>query len=165
MLQAMGIHTQNKQQVNISWLNFLKMFTLLHYHCATKTQYIDFWSRFINPESKKLLTQREFEERMELLARGSYTDNQTLISLNYAHGLYQMFASQNCISKDEKSLGDLIFKKVKKRLNSEVIHIEYLNQTLKKECEFILDEEMVAEGEIKIKKLTAVAGTEEESTQ
>ena len=55
MLQAMGIHTQNKQQVNIAWLNFLKMFTLLHYHCATKAQYIEFWSRFINPESKKLL--------------------------------------------------------------------------------------------------------------
>ena len=40
----------------------------------------------------------------------------------------------------------------------------YLNQTLKKECEFILDEEMVAEGEIKIKQLTAVTGSGEEST-
>lgn len=91
---------------------------------------------------------------MELLARGSFTDTQTLISVNYAHGLYQVFASQNCISKkDEKTIGQINFNKVKKRLNSEAIHIEYLNQTLKKECEFILDEEMIAEGEIRLRKL------------
>ena len=28
-----------------------------------------------------------------------------------------------------------------------------MNQTLKKECDFILDEEMMADGEIKIRKL------------
>ena len=36
ILQAMGIHTQNKQQVNITWIQFLRMSTLLSYHCATK---------------------------------------------------------------------------------------------------------------------------------
>ena len=42
ILQAMGIHTQNKQQVNITWIQFLKMSTLLSYHCATKQQYVEF---------------------------------------------------------------------------------------------------------------------------
>ena len=64
-----------------------------------------------------------------------------------------MFAAQACLSKDEKSLGEINFNKVKKRLNAEAIHIEYLNQTLKKECDFILDEEMMANGEIKIRSL------------
>lgn len=50
------------------------MSTLLSYHCATKAQYIDFWLRFMNPENKKFVTQEEFEETMELLARGSFTD-------------------------------------------------------------------------------------------
>ena len=45
--------------------------------------------------------------------------------------------------------------KLKKRLNSETLHIEYLNQTLKKDCEFILDEDQMAEGEIKIRKIKA----------
>lgn len=153
ILQAMGIHTQNKQQVNITWLQFLKMSTLLSYHCATKAQYVDFWVRFMNPEARKFVPQDEFEKRMELLARGSFTDNETLISVNFARGLYQMFAAQGCISKDDKCLGEINFHKVKKRLAAESIHIEYLNQTLKKECEFILDEEMVAEGEIKIRNL------------
>ena len=107
----------------------------------------------MNPESRKFVPQDEFEKRMELLARGSFTDNETLISVNYARGLYQMFAAQGCISKDEKSLGEINFNKVKKRLNAEAIHIEYLNQTLKKECEFILDEEMMANGEIKIRSI------------
>lgn len=84
----MGIHTQNKQQVNITWIQFLRLATLLSYHCATKQQYIEFWMRFMNPESRKFVPQEEFEKRMELLARGSFTDNETLISVNYAHGLY-----------------------------------------------------------------------------
>ena len=50
-------------------------------------------------------------------------------------------------------MGEINFNKVKKRLNAETIHIEYLNQTLKKECEFILDEEMMADGEIKIRNM------------
>jgi len=107
----------------------------------------------MNPEGKKFVPQEEFEKRMELLARGSFTDNETLISVNYARGLYQMLAAQTCLSKEDKYLGDVNFNKVKKRLNAEAIHIEYLNQTLKKECEFILDEEMMAEGEIKIRDL------------
>ena len=157
ILQAMGIHTQNKQQVNITWIQFLRMSTLLSYHCATKQQYIDFWLRFMNPESRKFLPQDEFESRMELLARGSFTDNETLISVNYARGLYQMFAAQSCLSRDEKSLGEINFNKVKKRFNAEAIHIEYLNQTLKKECEFILDEEMMANGEMKIRSIKELA--------
>ena len=86
----------------------------------------------MNPESKKFVPQAEFEDRMELLARGSFTDNQTLISVNYARGFYQMFAAQGCLSMDEKYLGEINFNKVKKRLQAETIHIEYLNQTLKK---------------------------------
>ena len=42
----------------------------------------------MNPESRKFVPQEEFEKRMELLARGSFTDNETLLSVNYAHGLY-----------------------------------------------------------------------------
>ena len=91
---------------------------------------------------------------MELLARGSFTDKQTLVSVNYARGLYQVFAAQKCLSKkDDKTIGQINFNKVKKRLHSEAIHIEYLNQTLKKECEFILDEDQIAEGEIRLRKL------------
>ena len=94
---------------------------------------------------------------MELLARGSFTDNQTLISVNFAKGFYQMFAACNCLEKkDEKFIGHINFNKVKKRLTAEILHIEYLNQTLKKECEFVLDEDMIAEGEMKMRKFGPV---------
>lgn len=64
-----------------------------------------------------------------------------------------MFAAQGCLSEEAKTLGEIDCAKVAKRLTSEAIHIEYLNQTLKKECEFILDEDMIADGEIKLRKL------------
>lgn len=64
---------------------------------------------------------------MELLARGSYTDDATLVSVNYAKGLYQVLAALNCVSEDSKQLGDIIVAKFKKRLTSGALHIEYLN--------------------------------------
>ena len=90
---------------------------------------------------------------MELLARGSFTDKETLISANYAKGLYQVLAALNCLCKDESNRGMINMDKVKKRLVSGVLHVEYLNQTLKKDCEFILDEDQMAEGEIKLRNL------------
>ena len=44
--------------------------------------------RFINPTGKKCVSEDEFIERIELLARGSFTDKETLVSVNYAKGLY-----------------------------------------------------------------------------
>ena len=74
-----------------------------------------------------MVKRAEFEERIELLARGSFTDKATLISLNFAKGLYQVLAALKCLSKDEKTLGDILIAKVKKRLNSGALHLEYLN--------------------------------------
>jgi len=103
------------------------MATLMSYHSATKAQYIDFWMRFISPQVTKFVTEEEFNERIELLARGSFTDSETLVSVNYARGLYQVLGALNCLSKEEKSVGDINMNKLKKRLNSETLHIEYLN--------------------------------------
>ena len=154
MLDAMGIKTHNMSTASISWHQFITINTILTHHCATKEQYVDFWLRFINPGAKKSVSRSEFEERMELLARGRFTEDKTLISINYAKQLYQMFAAVNCLCSDEdENKGDLDLEKVAKRLRTEAINIGYLNQTLKKECEFALDEDMIAEGEIKIRKL------------
>ena len=73
---------------NITWIQYLKLSTLFNYHCATKAQYIEFWIRFMNPQNKFTVPRAEFEERIELLARGSFTDKETLISVNFAKGLY-----------------------------------------------------------------------------
>ena len=90
---------------------------------------------------------------MELLARGRFTDNATLISIKYAKGLYQMIASLKCLGVEEKHRGDVNMDKLKKRLEDESLHLEYFNQCLKKECEYILDDEMLVDGEEKIKQI------------
>jgi len=83
--------------------------------------------RFINPTSSKLVARDAFETRMELLARGSYTEKATLISVNFARSLYQVLAALNCLSTEDKNLGDINFKKVKKRIKSGALHLEYFN--------------------------------------
>ena len=83
---------------------------------------------------------------MELLARGRFTDKKTLISDNFANGLYLMLHAQGCTARTEKEYGEIKVSKLKKRLNSDAISIDYFNQTLKKDCEFQIDEELVAQG-------------------
>ena len=79
-MQANGVKIDNKSGGFIQWLQFLRMNTLLNFHCATNEQYIDFWTRFMNPLGRSYVTREDFEERIELLARGRYTDVATLIS-------------------------------------------------------------------------------------
>lgn len=67
-----------------------------------------------------------------------------------------MLGALKCLSSEEKSIGEIIMSKMKKRMNTESLHIEYLNQTLKKDCDFILDEDQMAEGEIKIRELKEI---------
>ena len=140
----------------------MQLYSLMQFASATKSQYVDFWTRFINPRSDKFVSRKDFEYRMELLARGSFTDNATLVSVNYAKGLYQVLAALNCLSKDDKQLGDVQVSKFKKRIVSGALHVEYLNQTLKKDCEFMLDEDLQAEGEIKLRSMLGKKDDEED---
>lgn len=85
----------------------MQLYSLLQFSSATKAQYIDFWTRFVNPRSDKFIKREEFEDRMELLARGSFTDKATLVSDNYSKGLYQVLAALKCLATDDKQLGDI----------------------------------------------------------
>ena len=77
---------------------------------------------------------------MEKTARGSFTEMQTLVSVKYSRGFYKMLANKNCTREEN---GEVIADKMEKKLLKNEIDIEYLNQTLKPECEFILDDDEI----------------------
>ena len=103
------------------------MNALINYHCAPKQDYIDFWLKFFNPIGRKLINKQEFIDKLELLTRGRFTDEKTLISEKFANGIYLMLHAQGCTSRKEKEYGEIKYSKLKKRLNSDVISVDYFN--------------------------------------
>ena len=84
-----------------------------------------------------------FIDILEKLARGSLTEKTTLVSLKYSVGFYKMLCDKNCVREDN---GDILVEKMEKKILKNEIDIEYLNQTLKPDCEYILeDDEIVFE--------------------
>ena len=69
----------------------------------------------------------EFIDRIELLARGRFTTERTLISENFASGLYLMLTSKGCTIKEEKDYGAIIMEQLRKKLASNSINLEYFN--------------------------------------
>ena len=52
-----------------------------------------------------------------------------------------MLVDKNCVT--DSADGEIIMDKMEKKLIKKEIDIEYLNQTLKPECEYILDDDDV----------------------
>mmetsp|Transcript_5512 Transcript_5512/g.5033 ORF Transcript_5512/g.5033 Transcript_5512/m.5033 type:complete len:162 (+) Transcript_5512:915-1400(+) len=87
ILEALGIslHAKNSK---IKWGNFLMLNSLCRYFTAQKHEFINFWLKVINPLQYKTVTKVEFIDILEKLARGSYTENNTLISQKYSKQFY-----------------------------------------------------------------------------
>ena len=74
-----------------------------------------------------MINKEEFINRVELMTRGRFTNEKTLISDKFANGLYLMLSATGCTSKDEKEYGEIKYEKLKKRLDSDTISIDYFN--------------------------------------
>ena len=119
------------------------MNALLNYHCATKEEQIDFWIKFFNPIGGKLINRQQFIDKVELLTRGRFTDQKTLISEKFANGIYLMLVAKGCTSRKEKDYGEIKSSKLRSKLREDVFPIDYFNQMLKKDCEYLVDEELI----------------------
>ena len=64
---------------------------------------------------------------MELLTRGRFTEERTLISDKFANGLYMMLHARGCTARTPKEYGEIKVSKLKKRLESDAISVDYFN--------------------------------------
>jgi hypothetical protein len=98
-------------------------------------------------------------DTLEKLCRGSFTDDPTIISQKFSQGFYRMLVEKNCTEHpiETKDLvvqndrpkwgGDVSVEKFEKKLTKNEIDIEFLNQLLKPDCEFVLDDDELFFGE------------------
>ena len=86
-------------------------------------------------------------ESLEYLARGVFTEEPTLISDRFAEGFCNMLENKGCIQKSKQSLKDpennandiVDMKLFKNKLKRNEIDVEYLNQCLKQDNEYIME--------------------------
>ena len=54
-----------------------------------------------------------------------------------------MLMAKGCTSRKEKDYGEIKSSKLRSKLREDVFPIDYFNQMLKKDCEYLVDEELI----------------------
>lgn len=117
----------------ISWDIYLKIVSILEYHTAKREVYVDFWLKYFNLYNLPELPLEGILKSIELLARGCYTQDSTLLSESFAKGFHETLREKNLITGMFNENIDMI--RFKKMLVNGEIDIEPLKQCLKQEMD------------------------------
>lgn len=173
VLSALDLQADMESTV-VSWRDFLRLSTILKYYTASKKEYLDFWMKFFNPDHMPLLPVDELYTHLELLVRGSYTEESTLLSEKFAKGFCRLLYRKDCVLKHSGTAGPsqallakvskymepaaaaeyiksktqdttqadtsylVDMKKLAYKLRKGDIDIEFLNQVLKGDSEYVV---------------------------
>jgi hypothetical protein len=85
----------------------------------------------LNPYNLPEIKKEDFMTDMELIARGCFTKNSTLISRSYSEQMYQLLKQKGCLLKQGD--GDIDSLKLQKNLEDGTIKIEFFNNQFKQE--------------------------------
>ena len=89
--------------------------------------------KILDPHGYRHISKAKIMEFLELVARGTVTDQQTLVSRDFAKNLLKLFELEGCLSDNGS---EVLMEKVEEAFKHEVFNIELLNQVLKIECIF-----------------------------
>ena len=81
------------------------------------------------------MNRADLEKSLELLARGSYTQESTLISKTFASRVYEDWVNKGCQVKG-KDIDAIDSFLLKKKMQSGEVHIETLTQCLRIDSEY-----------------------------
>ena len=118
----------------ITFSKFLELESLLRRFTASEQTYVDFWFNFFNPYNLPDLNRADLEKSLELLARGSYTQESTLISKTFARRVYEDWVNKGCQVKGDADAIDSFL--LKKKMQSGEVHIDTLTQCLRIDSEY-----------------------------
>ena len=96
---------------------------------------MDFWFNFFNPFNLPEVKRTDLIQSLELLARGSYTQESTLVSQTFAKRVYEDWASKGCEckGKDADAIDTFLLKK---KMQSGEVALETLNQCLRIDSDY-----------------------------
>ena len=112
---------------------FFKVQSVLKFYSAPKETFLDFWMTFFNPQNMPTVPRSQMIADLELLARGCFTKEPTLISTTFANGFYKMLQDRGCWNEEEDGIDMTAFKEM---VSNNQKDLEYLNQCLMSDSEF-----------------------------
>lgn len=136
-LNAVGVNIKGFAP-KVDWLTYLKTQCLLKYFTATREMYTDFWIKFMNPNEEPTIPRHRIERLLELLARGAFTVDSTLVSETFAAKFIEMLRKKDIvvgIGNDEV----VDTRKFKMKIRKGDLDIEYLNQLLKSDNQYVVE--------------------------
>ena len=113
--------------------------SILRYFTATRDAFFEFWMRFFNPQNLSEIKYKDIFEIIELLARGSFNMDATLVSEQFAYRFLDMIKRKDCIFQANNKELWIDMKKFRFKLKKNEIDIEYLNQLLKSDSQYIVE--------------------------
>eukprot|EP00347_Sterkiella_histriomuscorum_P008838 403343544 len=134
IIQAFGVDVSNKNS-KIEWEQYLLMNCFLKYFTLQKEQLIKIWIKILDPNGLRHIQMKKLIEFLEILARGTTTDEHTLVSKAYARNLIKCFEKEDCLSENGN---EVLMEKVEEAFKNGTIEIEILNQTLRVECLYLV---------------------------
>lgn len=99
IIQSFGVDVSNKNS-KIVWEQYLQMNCFLKYFTLQKEELIEIWIKILDPNGLRHISKIKLQEFLELLARGTTTEEQTLVSKGFANNLIRCFEIENCLSEN-----------------------------------------------------------------
>ena len=96
----------------------------MQFFTLTKDYLIKIWVKILDPHGFRHINKTKMAEFLEVLARGTINDAQTLISKAYAMNIIQLLELEGCIS--ENGL-EVLIEKVESCLLEDVFDVEIFN--------------------------------------
>ena len=81
----------------------------------------------MDPDNLGKISEEDFLDIFEKLARGLYNNEKTIVSQTYAERIQKLFSKSGCFDEEQM----LIISKVKENIIDQVIEVNKLNQILK----------------------------------
>ncbi|CDW85058.1 UNKNOWN [Stylonychia lemnae] len=134
LIQAFGIDISNKN-TKIVWEQYLQIKCFLQFFTLPKTELIKIWIKILDPNGIRHILRSRLLEFLEILARGTVTDEQTLVSREFAKNIVRVFEMEDCVSDNGN---EILMEKVEDAFNTGIMDIEILNQVLRVDCLYVV---------------------------
>ena len=117
----------------IHWTQYLTIQATLNVFTANPHAYVKMWLKIFNPFNLPYIRKSALMQDMELLARGCFTKEATLISEQFARDVYTRISDMNLLlSKDNfADEGDIDASGLESVIRSGQFDLEFINKYLR----------------------------------
>ena len=90
----------SNKQSKVSWEQFIRLKCFLQYFTLKESDLIDIWIKILDPHAIRHVPTDTLLDFLEVLARGTITEEQTLVSKEYAKNMLKLWEAEGCLNEN-----------------------------------------------------------------